>query len=161
MPLRGKFLRREGTLLYFGSKNKPEWRPMEAFGNYDYTQLIEGSYYELEVDGNRLTSFRKLPEPSGGPNRQPAPRPQGRGDVVSRDSLMASATGFAKSAMEGGLVKTWIEAMEAGLAWAGKWGPAPSMESSSPSVPRTPPFTDRHPPPQEDEYDRPIPGWDS
>ena len=138
MGLKGKFIRREGTTAIFGSRAKPEWKPIEISGQVDPMGLESGAYYEIELESNRMISYQRLPPPDGGRSNAPAQgahQGSSRPDVVSRASLMASATGFAKSAMEGGIVKSVPEAIRAGLLWAGIWGDAPAPQSEQPPPP--------------------------
>lgn len=148
MGLKGKFVRREGTLAIFGSRAKPEWRPIELSGHIDPSGLVEGSYYELETEGNRLTAYRKLDgnardhAPTDRSQMQTQARTPGGGNNASSGNLMASATGFAKSAMESGMVKTVPEAIRAGLAWGRLWGEVPADPQDSRPQPSTSSFDD-------------------
>lgn len=137
MALKGKFVRREGTSLIFGSRAKPEWRPIEISGHIDPMGLEQGSYYELETSGNSLTGYRKLDgnardhAPTDRAQMETGARTAGSPGNATSGNLMASATGFAKSAMEGGLVKTVPEAIRAGLAWGRLWGQVPADPADS------------------------------
>ena len=174
MNLKGKFVRREGTLLIFGSTRKPEWRPMEVSGQLDYNQLKPDTWYELTLDdnSNTLVRFRELPplrNASGGGPRAGGRVPQPKDpNLITRDSVMACATGFAKSAMESGICKSWMDAAEAGKAWAVLWKPDAFPQRPPEQVPRTvppnplppdsPPLrlpSDEAPPPPD-----PVPGLD-
>ena len=103
--LKGKFIRRDGTYAIFGSRNKPEWKGIEISGRCD-PNLESGEYYELEMEGRTLVGWRKLaPMTGGGSYSAPqqshtAPSQSAAPGEVPMGSLMASATGFAKSAME-------------------------------------------------------------
>lgn len=141
--LKGKFIRRDGTYAIFGSRNKPEWKGIEVSGRCD-PNLESGEYYELEMEGRTLVGWRKLAPMTGGggggtttagyvekhyPSQSAAP------GEVPMGSLMASATGFAKSAMESGVCKTWVEAAEAGMAWAQRWGTPPARKAPAAAQP--------------------------
>ena len=156
MNLKGKFVRREGTLLIFGSTRKPEWRPMEVSGQLDYNQLKPDTWYELTLDDNTntLVRFRELPPLRGGGPRAGGRVPQPKDpNLITRDSVMACATGFAKSCMESGICKSWMDAAEAGKAWAVLWKPDAFPRAGPEPLPRTAP--DNSPPPPE-----PTPGLD-
>ena len=81
MNLKGKFVRREGTQVVFGSRNKPEWKPMDVAGSCDMTMLVPERYYELNVEENRLLAFRELPPPSSGGGGAPGGGGVGRGRI--------------------------------------------------------------------------------
>jgi len=141
--LKGKFIRRDGTYAIFGSRNKPEWKGIEISGRCD-PNLEPGQYYELEMEGRALVGWRKLEPMSGGggggsysaPSQSySAPAQSAAPGEVPLGSLMASATGFAKSAMESGVCKTWTEAAEAGIAWATRWGTVPAPKALRSSIP--------------------------
>ena len=116
MRLKGKLVRKEGTYLIFGSRNKPEWRPIEITGHIDPTVLQIGSYYEIDVEDNRLIAATRL---DPGSQQSPASQPSAGPEVVRMESLMASATGVVKSLLEQG--KAPDEAFAAGLWWASLW----------------------------------------
>lgn len=159
MTLRGKLVRRSGTTLIFGTRNTPEWKPIEMSGSLNPDQLVEGNYYEIDVEQNTLVGYRPLARLSGGGGggygggSGPSPAPSGanapaHSNAIPAQSLMASATGFAKSAMEGGLCKTYEEAARAGLAWARLWGPAPHFQQEKPANPTPAPATAPSPMPE-------------
>ena len=139
--LKGKFIRRDGTYAIFGSRNKPEWKGIEISGRCD-PNLEAGEYYELEMEGRTLVGWTKLAPMTGGGGSYSAPQQShsapsqsaAPGDVPM-GSLMASATGFAKSAMESGVCKTWEEAAQAGIAWATRWGTVPAPKAAPSSIP--------------------------
>ena len=148
MPLKGKLVRLEGTAAVFGSQRKPEWRPIDVPGHIDRNQLIPGKFYEMEVDGNRLIRIREIAAPRLPAGGNPRAGGSARNDplVIPRASLMASATGFAKSCLESGVTKSWMEAAHAGMEWARMWDQpqAPPVERPSPP----PPVEEEPPPPQ-------------
>ena len=154
MGLKGKFVRREGTGVIFGSQKRPEWKPIDLSGQIDPAGLIPGEYYDLELSENRLVGYTKLAARTGGgggggsysaPSR---PSASSNPQEIPMASLMASATGFAKSAMEAGICKTWVDAAQAGMAWAERWGEPPPPKLKHKEAPPPPP----------DEYpDDPIP----
>lgn len=154
MPLRGKFLRREGTLAFFGTRSKPEWKPIEISGQIDPTQLEHGQFYELNLDENRLVGYHKLADrapatyqpPQGGAGQSSshgAPAAK-----VPLQSLCASATGVVKSCLEKGMPVE--DSMSAGLKWAALWGELPEQ-----AKPKQAP-----PPSHSGEFDSsPDPDW--
>ena len=127
MALKGKFIRREGTQAIFGSKNKPEWKPMDIAGSVYADGLTQGRYYEIAVEGNRLVGYKELPEKSDyRPENQgrayaSSGRPRQDPAVIPKSSLMASATGLTKSLVEHGVPVE--EAMKRGIDWARMWDP--------------------------------------
>jgi hypothetical protein len=154
MPgLKGKFVRREGTMVYFGSQKSGEWRPIELTGAVAPESLIPGEYYELETSQNRLLSAVRLTRSAPAPT--PAAQSSRGGDsgaspgAVQQSSLMASATGVVKSCIEKGISPA--TAMAEGLRWAAMWG----------DVPRLPPLITVDLDRDEDEAPAPPkdPGW--
>ena len=149
MGLKGKFVRREGTGVIFGSQKRPEWKPIDLSGQIDPNGLIPGEYYELELSDNRLVGYTKLASrapDSGGGGGGRSYGGGGNGGEVNASSLMASATGFAKSAMESGICKTPAEAAQAGIRWAKMWGEVPNKEKEEPKPePTHTPYDDDRP----------------
>ena len=156
MALRGRFLRREGTLAYFGTKSKPEWKPIEISGAIDPSQMVEGQFYELNLENNRLIGYRKLVDrapgtyspPQHGSGQSSSDGARAAPDAVPLQSLCASATGFAKSCLESG--KGVEESIEAAMRWADLWGEVPK---------RSRPAPEPEPPLQAGEMGQPYDDW--
>ena len=163
MPLIGKFVRHEGTGVIFASK-KGEWRPIDLTGQFDANVLAPGDYYELELQDNRLFNAKKLPPRGGGGGGGPGASHSSSGgsyaaparsDVtkIPRQSLMASATGFAKSAMDAGLCKTPSDAAQAGLSWARLWDREATPVLDGIGAPTSPPAPRNDPMPEDGPND--------
>ena len=77
MALVGKFVAWENGHAIFGSYKHPRWKPMEVSNSLPINELTVGEAYELQVEGNRLTNFRKAPPRNGAcllSARTPLPR---------------------------------------------------------------------------------------
>lgn len=166
MP-QGTCYRRDGTMAYFYSRKGPWGRPMPIRG-MDPTQVIPGHRYEINFETKEIVQDLGLNQyysqdvaqhglGAGGPVPGPAPAPQAAPaapqpaqrplasappmrESISRQSLMASATGIAKSAMESGK-HDWREAIVIGIRWAWYWEPesAPDLDEVRRSVGLGPP----------------------
>jgi len=133
MPM-GTCYKREGTHAYFYSR-KGAWKyPLEIRG-LDPMDVVPGYRYELAQDFKTITKrmdlnqyFQKDIQEHGLQVAAGAPSSPSAGSsgaayasapAISLQSLMASATGFAKSAIENGMDVE--KAARAGIAWAHAW----------------------------------------
>jgi len=148
MGLKGKFLGNRSGAAIFGSKNKPEWKPIYASAQFDINSLQAGEYYDLDLEDNRLVRATKLAPMGGsnfqapvGPSESSYQNPQHVSNVVPMaapretvpiNGLMASATGIAKSLIENGEPYEFAATMA--LHWARLWGPAPAGVGTIPTV---------------------------
>ena len=131
MNLKGQFVRREGTGVVFSSR-KGEWKPIDLSGNIDPSILVPGKYYELDLRDNRLMDARPLAERTGGGGGYTGGgRPRQDPAVIPRASLMASATGFAKSMLDNG--RGVEDAIQGGIEWARRWDPDGAPDHKHPT----------------------------
>ena len=148
MGLKGKLVRLGNHEAVFGSQKKPEWSPIRFAHGFNPAALQVGEYYDIDMRDKEIVGVTRLEPRSGGGGggysapaqsySAPSPGYQSQsGPDIPLASLMASATGFAKSAMEGGVCKTWVEAAEAGIAWANRWGEVPVKRERAPAQPTT------------------------
>lgn len=142
MAAQGTLWKREGTMAFFYSKAKV-WKPWEIRG-IEPSSMVLGHKYEVDFDTKSIVrdlgrntyhlenmqSHGLSTHGENAPSRQPSAPSQSAQEAprsptpdIPLHSLLASATGFAKSAMEGGQCKTWQAAALAGKAWAAMWAP--------------------------------------
>ena len=156
MQLKGKFVRREGTLLIFGSKNKREWKPIEASGQVDINGLEQGKYYTLWLNDNRLTNYELLPPRESGGSGQTSSGATAGPAPLTANCIMTNATSVLTSLL--GAAVDYEKAEGLALRWGRLWGPAPFPDSRQHSPPAgwTSPTQYTNALPQRDPDD---PGW--
>lgn len=123
MALVGKFVAWENGHAIFGSYKHPRWKPMEVSNSLPINELTVGEAYELQVEGNRLTNFRKAPPRNGGGSS----RSSGSSNELTANCIWTNATSVFTAVY--GHTKDLDESFRAARRWSELMQSPPSTEA--------------------------------